>query len=155
MSKSELASIPDISIPLIPFFLWLWDNQNRECFHCYTFMKVQYVNVISCVHLVCFLALVITNCTAFSGNYLKRSTAVESIFGQGLVPGKIKTPNMTVNETRRKKMEAISLSQPTLTESEGNWRCQGVCLQNLERAAGVVERTAPRPIFLARKSHLQ
>lgn len=59
---------------------------------------------------------------------------------------------MTVNETRRKKREAISPSQPTLTESEGNWRCQGVCLQNLERAVGVVERAAPRPLFLAGKA---
>lgn len=48
-------------------------------------------------------------------------------------------------------MEAISPSQPTLTESEGKWRCQGVCLQNLERAVGVVERAAPRPVFLAGK----
>ncbi|XP_074732991.1 uncharacterized protein LOC141946689 isoform X3 [Strix uralensis] len=69
----------------------------------------------------------------------------------GLVPGKIKTPNVTVNETRRKKMEAIIPSQPTLTESEGNWRCQGICLQNLERAVGVAGRAAPRPVFLARK----
>lgn len=49
-------------------------------------------------------------------------------------------------------MEALSPSRPTLTESEGNWRCQGVGLQNLERAVGVVERAALRPAFLARKA---
>lgn len=40
-------------------------------------MKVQDVNAISCVHLVCFLTLVVTNCAAFSGNYVEWSTAIE------------------------------------------------------------------------------
>lgn len=100
-----------------------------------------------------FPALVVTNCTALPGNYVKRSTAAESVSWQGLVPGKIKTPNVTVNETRRKKMEAVTPSRPTLTQSEGNGRCQGVCLKNLERAGGGVrERAASRPVFLAGKA---
>lgn len=78
-----------------------------------------------------FLASVIT--TAFPGNYV----GIDLLAGLGSREDQNPWIGvMTGNGTRRKKIEAGTPSWPTPTQSQGNGRCQGVCLKNLERPGG-------------------
>lgn len=90
-----------LSIPVFSLS-WLWGNKNKQCLHSGALLRTPYINGAPCRE-QCFPALVITDLSVFSGNYLKQSKNVEKRFWHTYDPGRIKEADVTVRGMGRKQ----------------------------------------------------